>query len=221
MKTRCCNTRKFYENEKQNICANHKCTNFLGTTEVRKISYAKSLTVICLVMGFILFAPKNYSSSYALERHEPVRTPEKVVLPLTMENVAAEIKANNILCPDEVFAQIKIESAYLSSYLTKKTNNMLGMRYPYVRKTAAVGIFIPELDTIVMGNQQELKKYRKYLSYAVFANWQDAIKDYKYWQESNFNLNKVYLDFLRRNYAEDTAYVKKIKYVIKRDLAMN
>ena len=133
--------------------------------------------------------------------------------PLTEENLKIVLNENRIICPEQVFAQIMVESGNLNSYLTKRTNNVLGMRYPYKRKTTAVGMYITIKNHIVKGNQMELKKYRKLSNYAVYNNWEDCIKDYKYWQEKSFNLSEVYLNFLGNIYAEDSAYVLKLKSI--------
>jgi hypothetical protein len=88
---------------------------------------------------------------------------------------------------------------------------MLGMRFPYRRSTTAIGLYLPEKDSIVYGSQKELLKYKNTLTYAVYPNWVEAIKDYKLWQDQNFNLTKRYMEFLEKNYAEDIQYIDKIK----------
>jgi hypothetical protein len=135
----------------------------------------------------------------------------KEIQPLTKENLRKALDSNHIICPEQVFAQIMIESAHLNSYLTKRTNNLLGMRYPFKRSTSAVGIFLPESNLIIKGTQEELKKYSKQNHYAVYNNWEECIKDYKYWQEKSFKLTEIYLAFLGNVYAEDSLYVSKIK----------
>jgi hypothetical protein len=136
-------------------------------------------------------------------------------IPLTIMNIEEELRHLEVYCLEEVLAQIKIESAHLSSFLVKRTNNMLGMRYPFKRPTIACGIYLPAKDTIIYGDQNELKKYAGTNCYAVFETWQDALADYKLWQDFNFRLNERYLDFLGRVYAEDTMYVSKIKYLTR------
>lgn len=121
-----------------------------------------------------------------------------------------------MVCPEEVYAQMMLESGNLSSFLTKHANNMLGMRYPFRRNTTAVGLYLPEKDTIVYGNAASLKKYGKQNNYAVYDNWQDAVKDYKYWQDEYFRLGDRYLQFLGNVYAEDSSYQAKIRIIMKR-----
>jgi uncharacterized FlgJ-related protein len=137
--------------------------------------------------------------------------------PLSKENLRLELDEQNILCPDEVFAQILIESGHLESYLSKKVNNLLGMRYPFRRQTTAIGIYLPDSDQIIIGTQKELKKYHNKNHYAVYENWQECVKDYKLWQDECFKLTDKYLAFLGMYYAEDTKYVEKIKSMSRQD----
>ena len=91
------------------------------------------------------------------------------------------------------------------------------MRFPYKRKTTAIGLFLPESNRIIKGTQAELKKYRNQNNYAVYSNWEECIKDYKYWQEKNFKLTERYLTFLGNCYAEDSLYVSKIRQMAKKN----
>lgn len=140
----------------------------------------------------------------------------KNVKVLNEGNLLKELDSNHIICPEQVFAQIMIESGYLNSYLAKKTNNLIGMRYPFKRSTSAIGIFLPASNLIIKGNQTELKKYKNQNNYAVYQSWEDCIKDYKYWQDKSFKLSERYLVFLGNCYAEDSLYVKKIKSMAKK-----
>ena len=94
------------------------------------------------------------------------------------------------------------------------------MRYPAKRKTIACGIYLPAKDTIIMGTQAELRKFSAQNNYAVYATWQDAVADYKIWQESNFKMTDRYLEFLGKVYAEDSLYVSKIRKMTA-ELALN
>lgn len=130
---------------------------------------------------------------------------------LTPENVREEISKCGMLCPELVFAQIMLESGNLGSYLTNKTNNLVGMRFPFRRTTKAIGLYLPEKEMIVLGDQKSLLKYSDENNYAVYSNWQECLSDYKYWQEECFKLSDRYLRFLGEYYAEDEQYVDKLK----------
>lgn len=212
MKTSCCHTKYFHRlGDKDILCANRVCDNYLAvTTCYRDYSYWKTPTAILIFAFILLFTSEDFSMENNQHR---LCIPQIIEKPLTVQNLHAELLAQNILCPEPVMAQIKIESANLTSFLLKRTNNMLGMRYPLARKTTACGIYIPSLDTVITGTKEQLKRYLKLDNYAVYHNWKDAVADYKLWQESNFNLTERYLTFLGKVYAEDTKYVQKIKRV--------
>jgi hypothetical protein len=211
--TNCCRSRSYLIIQGSKRCGNSECSNYLGTTTLTK--EINTGTVYSLMLFFLLLFPIHDSESYV--RFHTIKLPEKtkavVKIPATLENVLAEVKAVDLLCGEHVYAQIRLESANLTSYLFKRTNNMLGMRYPYRRATKAIGIYLPEQDSIVYGDQKELLKYKKVLSYAVYADWRDAIADYKLWQQETFNVEKRYIEFLKNNYAEDPLYIAKIQNI--------
>ncbi|MEP7169281.1 MAG: glucosaminidase domain-containing protein [Bacteroidota bacterium] len=212
MKTKCCNTSHAHRNENGAICINQECENYLGRTEMlldyKRLKYGVVVSIFAL---YLLFSFDDFS----MEKKEAdlcsMMAPLIGEAPLTTENLEAELKSQNVICSREVLAQIKIESGNLSSFLLKRTNNMLGMRYPFNRQTTSCGIYIPVKDTIIYGSQAELKKFRKTENYAVYSNWKDAVADYKLWQETFFNVTERYLAFLGNVYAEDSLYAKKIK----------
>src|SRR5204862_260391 len=86
----------------------------------------------------------------------------------TPQNLSTELNRDKVLCPEEVYAQMMLESGNLKSNILNKTNNMLGMRYPYRRKTMATGIYIPAKDTIIYGDAVSLKKYSSLNQYCKF-----------------------------------------------------
>ncbi|MBK5285060.1 MAG: hypothetical protein JJE25_06625, partial [Bacteroidia bacterium] len=64
------------------------------------------------------------------------------------------------------------------------------------------------------GSSATLKKFSSQNQYAVYACWQDAVKDYKLWQDEYFRLAERYLHFLGNVYATDSSYEKKIRSVM-------
>ena len=214
MKTKCCNTGHAHRSDSGVICINQSCENYLGHTEmIFDFGKWKNTFAVCFFVFYLLFSFDDFSMVNMKNSEFCVSAPVQAEIPLTIFNLEKELIAQHILCPREVLAQIKIESAYLSSFLFKRVNNMLGMRYPYNRQTKACGLFIPKKDTIIYGTQEELKKFRKTENYAVYQNWQDAVADYKLWQENCFNVTERFLEFLGTVYAEDSLYVNKIKQV--------
>src|SRR6187401_936029 len=195
MKTGCCHTSHHHKVENRTICLSPSCYNYMGhTTTYRDFTFLRRVTATGLFIFSALFTFEDYSKSTG-EFKIPVA--DKVeAMPLTLENLAEELKRQEVLCAKEVFVQIRLESGNLTSFLTTKTNNMLGMRYPARRPTAACGIYLPGKDTIITGTQEELRKYSAMNNYAVYATWQDAVADYKLWQEFSFKVTDKYLEFL-------------------------
>jgi hypothetical protein len=211
-RTKCCYTNHYQVNDGSAVCTNSKCSNYLAETLILKRHRIKRfITGGWLFLFLAVFTFDDYSTPGPM-----AMTFRKPLPPLTAENLFTELHNTKVLCPEEVYAQMMLESGNLKSYLVRHTNNMLGMRYPVRRMTTASGIFLPERDTIIKGKVAELKKYAALNNYAVYDNWQDAVKDYKLWQDAHFSLNERYLTFLSNIYAEDAAYAQKIKSVMKR-----
>jgi hypothetical protein len=212
MKTKCCNTSHFIVSEKNCICINECCENYLGLT-LRVVDYKKIRRVsgLAVFTFFVLFSFDDFSMENKVPEVHFIKAELNAEIPLTAENLQQHLQSQNILCAKQVFAQLKLESGNLTSYLLKRTNNLGAMRYPFNRNTTAIGMYIPARDTIVIGSKKELMKFRTTQNYAVYACWTDAVEDYRLWQEKYFNVTKRYLDFLGKNYAEDSLYVKKIK----------
>ena len=134
---------------------------------------------------------------------------------INKENLYQEILKNEILCPEVVLAQGQLESALLSAGNSHKTNNLFGMRYPSVRPTTAIGIYLQGKDSIIYGTQKELRKYLKHPTYAVYEHWTESVKDYKLWQDFSFKTRAKYIDFLSRVYATSPTYAREIKKMVK------
>ncbi len=215
MKTSCCKTNNLSNVSGNLICMNEQCSNYLSKASFHR-DYSKwKYPAAFMLFGFyLMFSFDNFSmknNNAQLFNYTPESNKE---IPLTVENLKAELEKQEVLCADAVLAQMLLESGHLNSYLLKQSNNMLGMRYPFRRATKACGIYIPSKDTIISGTQEELKMYRKVANnYAVYATWQDAVEDYKLWQENCFDITEHYLNFLGKVYAEDEHYVKKIKQI--------
>jgi hypothetical protein len=219
MKTNCCHSNHVLELENNYVCLNDRCKNYMSACQLSspKVIW-RNLAALSLFGFYMMFSMDDFSKENSRKMEIIYRNQASIVpCQLNQENLEKEIEKNEMICPKEVKAQIMLESGNLNSFLLKRTNNMLGMRYPYGRETKAVGLYIPARDTIIYGNRDELKKYRNANQYAVFNTWQDAVEDYKLWQVANFRLAEKYLSFLGNVYAEDTAYVAKIRQVAARN----
>jgi uncharacterized FlgJ-related protein len=203
------------------ICTNIKCDNYLGTIALNDadVMTVKYLSFLLVFAACMLYSPRNYCSS-----SPPVRVPVKTAVaapavyhkPLTIKNMEEEIYALDMVCPEVVLAQVKLESGNLTSRILRRSNNMFGMRYPMRRQTKAIGIYIPALDSLVKGPKEVVKKFAQYSSYAAYEKWEDAVADYKLWQEYTFKVNERYIDFLQKNYAEDSLYVQRVKILARK-----
>jgi len=210
MKTSCCHSKSHVVVQNQVICNNEYCENFLKPTRFIKSSFMKYMVALICFGLFILKPYEDYCfSENSSQLNAKANSNEQI--PLNAENLKFEIKRQQIFCADEVYAQMQLESGRLGSFLTKRANNLLGMRFPFKRSTTAIGIFLPAENRIVMGTQDELLKYRNENHYAVYANWQECVTDYKLWQQECFKLSDRYLSFLGTYYAEDEKYIEKIK----------
>lgn len=214
MKTSCCHTKNYRTELETQLCMNASCENYLRETSLlaRSGTWNNIFAFFFFVFFFILsFNDFSFTDSSTVKLLQASRYSEANGIPLTKEALRKELDAQHVICPEQVYAQILIESAHLNSFLVQKTNNLLGMRFPFKRSTTAIGIFLPDENIIIKGTQEELKKYRSKNHYAVYASWQDCVQDYKYWQDECFRLTDRYLTFLGTYYAEDTKYVEKIK----------
>ncbi len=217
MRTCCCHS-KHYKTENQfSVCKNPDCTNYLAPTLLNGTKFIKRFTATLVIVFILCFCMSDYSSVANIESRTTPEYFHKQKFPLicTEENLKNEIQQNRIICPDEVYAQIIIESGHFNSFLFKRANNLLGMRFPCQRTTTAIGIYLPDEDTIIKGTQAELKKYAKKNNFAVYETWADCVADYKLWQDQCFRLTEKYLTFLGSYYAEDANYVAKIRKITK------
>src|SRR5437763_12116905 len=163
-KTKCCFTNHYQVNDDSAICTNNKCTNYLGETQVMKRHRVKRLITggwLFLFLAVCTFDNFSNPEASLIVFNRP-RTP------LTPENLSTELHNTKVLCADEVYAQMMLESGNLKSYLVRRTNNMLGMRFPFQRTTTASGIYIPSKDTIIKGDVSSLRKYALVSNYAVY-----------------------------------------------------
>lgn len=218
MKTSCCHTKTYRQEMDSVLCLNETCENYLRETKiVERSRFWNNVFVFNFFVFFFILCSNNFSitngSGASSIRYNRVQ--KAPATPLSKENLRKELDLQHVICPEQVYAQILIESGHLNSYLVTRTNNLLGMRYPFRRQTSAIGIFLPDENLIIKGTQEELKKYRTKNHYAVYANWQECVRDYKFWQDDCFKLTERYLTFLGKYYAEDTQYISKIKQLSK------
>lgn len=94
---------------------------------------------------------------------------------LNKENVIKEIIKVDIIDPTTTYKSIMWESAHLKSNLTKRNNNITGMRCVKKRKTTQCGC----------------KN-----GFGIYPTWKQCILDYKYYQDHN----KIKIKIKRKPY---------------------
>ena len=113
---------------------------------------------------------------------------------ISAEIVLALLDTLNVEHPHIVFAQMRLESGNFQSDLAKNNNNFFGMKYPRQRATVAQGA-----DR----------------GYAYYRSWSYSVLDYAIWQRiyASGLTEEEYLEMLSEKYAEDKAYVRKVKSI--------
>lgn len=113
---------------------------------------------------------------------------------ISAERVLTLLDTLNVEHPHIVFAQMRLESGNFRSDLAKNNDNFFGMKYPRQRATVALG-----MDR----------------GYAYYRSWSYSVLDYAIWQRRYASglTEEEYLEMLSEKYAEDKAYVRKVKSI--------
>lgn len=118
---------------------------------------------------------------------------------LNVELVKLYLEKHKVKFSHVVLAQAIIESNTMKSSLSKRNNNIFGMRVAAQRYTFAT-------------NSHDYGNYAKY------ETIEDCIKDYKAWQIQNaffITVTEDYFSLLSKHYAEDSNYINALKKIIK------
>ena len=137
---------------------------------------------------------------------------------LNDETLLNEIREQGILNAYHVLAQAQLESYYYKSKIFKNTFNLFGMRYPGKRNTTAVGLYLSKHKKVIKGDKKTLKSHLKFSTFSVYECWQDAVMDYKLWQDATYNGTDNYAKFLKGIYASAPQYAEHVEKMAK-DLA--
>ena len=113
---------------------------------------------------------------------------------ISVERVLTLLDTLNVEHPHIVFAQMRLESGNFKSDLAMNDDNFFGMKYPRQRATVA------------QGNDR---------GYAYYRSWSYSVLDYAIWQRRYASglTEDEYLEMLSEKYAEDKAYVRKVKSI--------
>jgi uncharacterized FlgJ-related protein len=213
MKSGCCNSKNAMQLGTRAVCLNATCNNYLQETSLHRDRNLVKIPLVISVFAFHLLWPID-DVIQANNSVVPDINHLYLVAELNEESLLQELHKSGVFCATEVFAQMKLESGSFKSSLLLETNNLMGMRFPFSRPTIACGIYLPDQDKIIFETDRDLlRKYAKMNHYAVYSSWQDAVADYKLWQDYNFKGRERYLSFLGSVYAEDSLYISKIKRI--------
>jgi len=122
---------------------------------------------------------------------------------LTKENLITQLICLGVKNPEIVFAQAILESGHFKSKLTKKCNNIFGMKMPRKRHTTTIA--------------------KSKSGYAVYKHWVASLKDYLAWQKMTLGKHKnvitktQYLRYLDKVYCSVKGYSKQLRKLIKQN----
>lgn len=106
------------------------------------------------------------------------------------------IKMCGIRFPDIVYAQAVLETGNFTSDRFLEHNNAFGMKVARSRPTTASG---------------------EHTDHAQYDTWMLSVQDYALYQSAylrDLRTERDYLSYLSQHYAEDTAYIEKLKKII-------
>ena len=158
--------------------------------------------LIGFVVGCVIIHFLNNPIAPVVEEvvdHQPVRVMERNLYKkhyFSEEYFMFMLKETNIMFPDIVFAQAKLESGNFKSDLFINHNNAFGMKIAKQR---------PTLNT------------NKHAVYASYDDWIHSIYDYAFFQSRfmrAYDTREKYLNRLGEVYAEDKSYINKLNLII-------
>lgn len=176
--------------------------------EFCQVCIAYAFFCLCLlgVIVWSIFHEYKYGGNPQVEEIEEIVKVNQDVIDLVIyvhevgkqeistERVLALLDTLNVEHPHIVFAQMRLESGNFKSDLAKNNDNFFGMKYPRQRATMAQGV-----DR----------------GYAYYRSWSYSVLDYAIWQRRYASglTEEEYLEMLSEKYAEDKAYVRKVKSI--------
>lgn len=115
------------------------------------------------------------------------------------DNLKAYLLELNVKYPHIVLAQSELETANYTSTIFRENNNLFGIKLATRRASTAKGT-----DN----------------NHAYYEHWKQSVVDYAFLQSTfilKIHNEDEYFEYLRKYYAEDTAYVPKLKFIISKE----
>lgn len=156
------------------------------------------LTILLIILGVLITIKLNFYSDVSKEL--PLEDAEEYgfLYPTqpTLDSIYSEILNLRLDHPNIVFAQVLLETGYLSSELYKNNNNLFGMKISGSRATTS---------TKIVGG------------YKWYPNWRESLLDYALLQMSFYRRlsEEEYFKKLSTTYASDHGYINKLKELMK------
>lgn len=154
----------------------------------------KYLILIALIIASIFIVADVRSLSYN-EVSDIVSDYQDVEL--THTSLAILLRRAQVQHPEVAFRQAILESGNLQSGLTRRGNNIFGMKKPRRRETYAL-------------------KRTLYGGYATYAHWSYSVLDYKLWQGER-PIENYYRHLSKRGYSTNGRYVLSLKKIFIAD----
>lgn len=150
--------------------------------------------VICTILVVIIIIPyvnPKESDEDSIESLNPINSPQSLI-----DSIYTEILIMRIEHPTIVFAQVLLETGYLTSDLFISNNNLFGMKASGSRATTS--------NVIVNG-------------YKYYPTWRESLIDYALLQMAFYRRidEDEYFKRLSSSYASDPNYIKKIQNIQK------
>ncbi len=176
------------------------CKDSLRFKQVELKAYLKVFVVFIGTISVSMYGTYKYGAKNSIEH---MSTEERIMVisendSFSQEKMAEMMKHLNIKYPWIPMAQSMIETGHWKSDIFLENNNLFGMKEAKSRITTALGT-----------NK----------NHAEYATWRESIYDYAFYQSSylkNIKSESEYFQYLNASYAEDPAYVLKIKQMIER-----
>lgn len=162
------------------------------------------ITFILSLLTLFLFGGMTNDVNYSYEEGKTIfiRSNEKQN-EFTPDKLKEYILELNIRFPHIVYAQSKLETGNYQSKIFLANNNLFGMKVAKKRPTTNKG---------------------EENGHAYYLNWRESVVDYAFFQAqylSKIKTENEYFQYLSANYAEDTNYISKVKYILANDSTLN
>lgn len=174
----------------------------LYTYDKTNLRFNKISPIIIISMLFIMFLV-SFIIAHKLDEIKVVSDETKAIVlqeenEFSRDKLKAYILELNIRFPHIVLAQAELESGHFTSKIFRENNNLFGMKVATKRPTTNKG---------------------EEHGHAYYDNWRESVVDYGFFSAqylSDIKTEKQYLEYLGKNYAEDSTYVNKIIKLINK-----